>query len=987
MNSKMSWQAGAVRRGTAGIAIGIMMLGAAVAERGRAAESPTSSPWAAQWIWQAGADVHAYNQTIIARRRFDLDRPLSGVLRITADSFYRLEINGQWVNDGPARSWPEHFQYDEIDATPYLVEGANEIRVTARYYGVGDFHRVPQQSGLLAQLDVRLRNGRQIQIGTDASWEIAAAPAWIANTPKVSIQMEPVEYYDARREADLAFRPAAVLFPALGGPWKDLRPRDVALLTKQPVALRSYRGANLVRAAGIDFCMPAARLVNPGRIEANHGASCAAGMATWLVLDRAATVVVQSEGMKVAIDGIRGGSKPFQLSAGRHLVLALSSDLFSHQKEKALRFREPLALTLENPLDAAHPNPWCFLRFPEYAMATNDILWIEFRSEDPRLAQAIEGYSRLSETLLNSVKDAASFRDRLRSRAEVMPWAEMFVEDFTWQFQQRQVVGDAAPLVDRPEALMHDTPESTVIRPSRGAEVELVYDFGEQHCGYYGFELIADAGVRIDLHAIEHIAPDGRLQHTGGNRNGLRYITRDGVNRFVSLKRRSGRFLYLTLRNQKTPVQIRRLYSVESTYPVHYAGSFTCSDARLDAIWTISTRTLKLCMEDTFTDCPLYEQTHWVGDARNESLLAYGVFGAEDLARRCIRITGQSLERYPIVGCQTPSSWDCLLPAWSFLWGISSWDYYWRTGDREFLGEIYPAVIANLQGAEKMVNEQGLFSAPYWNLFDWSGIDQGRKTVLHNSMFMVGAIDAAIRAGEALGDGTHADWLKNLRARLVRGINRWWDPARGTYPDSIHDSGNASPSTCQHTSFLSILYDILPNENWAQATRNLTNPPPQMVRIGSPFAMLYLYETYEKLGMEDEIVREIYRHYLPMVESGATTVWESFPSGTTGSGGFPTRSHCHAWSSAPTRFLNRIVLGIRETAPGGRAVRISPRLNGLSWARGAVSTVRGPVHVSWKLDGKSLAVQSSSPATVEAVFERNDSHAGLEVTFNGQRIP
>ena len=134
-----------------------------------------------------------------------------------------------------------------------------------------------------------------------------------------------------------------------------------------------------------------------------------------------------------------------------------------------------------------------------------------------------------------------------------------------------------------------------------------------------------------------------------------------------------------------------------------------------------------------------------MGDARNESLFGYSVFGATDLAARCIRITGQSLERYPIAGCQTPSCWDVLLPAWSFLWGISAWDYYWSTGDKEFLREIWPAVIRNLRGAEKLCQQGGLFSGPFWNMFDWAGIDQSHQTVLHNSMFMVGAIDAALQ--------------------------------------------------------------------------------------------------------------------------------------------------------------------------------------------------------------------------------------------------
>jgi hypothetical protein len=56
-------------------------------------------------------------------------------IKITADSFCRLYINGKWVNDGPCRSWPEHYQYDEIDVAPYIISGSNEIKVVARYYG------------------------------------------------------------------------------------------------------------------------------------------------------------------------------------------------------------------------------------------------------------------------------------------------------------------------------------------------------------------------------------------------------------------------------------------------------------------------------------------------------------------------------------------------------------------------------------------------------------------------------------------------------------------------------------------------------------------------------------------------------------------------------------------------------------------------------------------------------------------------------------
>ena len=949
-----------------------------------AADIP-SGDWAAEWIWRNQADCQAYNQTVIARKTFQLDDPVSGRMRITADSYYRLYVNGAWVNDGPSRCWPEHFQYDELDVSAYLRDGANEIRVIARYYGVGDFHRVPKQAGLLAQLDA-VCGGQSVTIASDASWEIADAVAWIHNTPKVSIQMEPAEWYDARLAEPLQFSPARVLCAAHAGPWQGLNPRDVALLTRQPVAPKAFLGAKVVKCDALNFCLPAARLVHPGVIEANNHVSCACGMATILDLPAPRAVTVQNENLLVAIDGRQAKEGRFELTAGRHLVVAFVRNIYGHDKEKSLRFLDPDGLQLENPLDAAHPNPWCFLRFPEYAVLKDDLLWMPFTAEDPVLAKAAEGYGADTQRLLPAVKTIEDFRSQLAARAEVMPREAMFVEDIHWQFRGRQEVADATALVQSPAALMHESPTVTTIQPSPDGDVELLYDLGEQNVGYYSFDLIADAGVAVDIFSLEYITPDGRLQHSISNRNGMRYITRQGANEFTSLKRRSGRYVFITLRNQKTPVRIRNFRLIESTYPLDYIGSFACSDARLDRIWDISTRTLKLCMEDTFTDCPLYEQTHWVGDARNESLLAYPAFGTTDIARRCIRISAQSLELYPIAGCQTPSSWDVLIPAWSFLWGISVWDYYWYTGDAEAVREFWPAVIQNLQGAERYVNEQDLFSAPFWNFFDWTPIDSNQKTVLHNSMFVVGAIDAALKLGQVLDDHRHDAWLQALRQRLVRGVNRLWDAQKQAYPDSVHSDGSPSPSTCQHTSFLAVLYDILEPQNLEAAKRNLLTPPEGMVRVGSPFAALYQFEALEKLDLEDEIIQEIYRNYLPMLEAGATTVWESFPSGTTGGGQFPTRSHCHAWSSAPNYFLPRIVLGVKATEPGAAAVQISPHLTGLTWAQGKVATVRGPVTVTWRVRDDVVEITAAAPAGAAVTFAPNASLSGKQVVFNGKPV-
>ncbi len=945
----------------------------------------------AKWIWKKLGNYSGYNHTIIAKKSFTLGPLDCAIIRITADSFYRLFINGQWVNDGPCRSWPERFQYDAIDVTGYLHEGPNEIKIIARCYGVGDFHGVRIRPGLLVQLDAQLRSGKTQTIASDSTWQVANAVAWRRNTPKVSIQMEPAEFYDATVADYCSFSKARALFSAEKGPWKNLNPRDVALLTKRPLAPKSFLSAKIVKAQGLDFCIPATRLCHPGLIEANRYINAPLGLATVVNAKKRTTLTILSEfvrdpNLKLAIDGKTSSTGRFTLSKGSHLLLAFTKNALNHDKEFSIRFLDADDITLQNPARPEHENPWLFLKFNEYAFAHNDLNWQWFLDENPDARNKIQEFDKLTDGLLRTVKNKESLLNNLKKRIRLIPSAEMFLTDAYWQFRHRTVLGDAANLVIDPAACTDDSNEVTVVEPAPSGDVELAYDLGEQSCGYYSFELAADAGVTVDINSVEYIAPDGRIQHTVENRNGMRYITKDGANAFTSLKRRAGRFIFITLRNQTTPVVIRSIRLIESTYPAEHVASFDSGDDRLNRVWETCARTLKLCSEDTFTDCPLYEQTLWVGDARNEALFAYSAFGATDIARRCIKLAAQSLARFPIVGCQVPSSWDCLLPAWSFLWGISVWDYYWYTADKEFLAKIFPAVIRNLQGAEKFIAPPGLFSAPFWNFFDWTPIDQDRKTVLHNSMLLVGAINAALDCAKALGDKSHTPWLKKFRASLVRAINTCWDKNKNSYPDSIHDDGTPSPSTCQHTSFLSILYGIIESKNLPHALKNITAPPNQMVRVGSPFAILYLYETLEKLGLEDKIIASIYDSYLPMLDAGATTVWESFPSGTLARDAFPTRSHCHGWSAAPLYFLPRIILGLKQTAPGGASYTLSPRLSNLTHASGRVATINGHIETSWNLSGKNLDIKYSAPPGIKIKFSPNNTHKSLQITLNDKRI-
>jgi len=904
-------------------------------------------------------------------------------MAITADGRYRLFINGHWVNDGPARSWPEHYQYDKIEVTSYLRPGANEIRVIARYYDTPTFQHIPQEPGLLVQLDVRMANGKKRTICSDASWQMAEATGWLNNAPRIGVQMEPFESYDARREDLLQFSNAAALHNAESGPWKNLQARDCPLLTRRPVAPDGLLAAHLVANEFLSFTFPLVRILYPGRLDAYYTSSAASALATYIIAPDRRRIRIDSGGYLLTVNGRRGRNGVHILHEGANFIFGVVvNHLRIDNKEAIIRLSGANGCRLQNPIRPRHRNPWCFVPLIKDAPTGYDLGSL---MRDGSSGGSPDPFVQKLRDLATQVVDRDSFVRVLGHKAKCLPLESLVTEDPYDRFLTRETIGDAEHLIVNGSAALNDDEEETTVLPAESGDVELVYDLGVQNIGYYAFELDAEVGTQVDVCGVEYMARSGMPQIPVDNRNGLHYVCKDGLNKFVSLKRRSGRYLYLTLRSFRRPVRLRSLRLFESTYPVVSQGRFACSDSRLNRIWEASARTLELCMEDTFTDCPLYEQTLWIGDLRHEALFAYTAFGAADLARRCLILGAQSLERFPLVCPLGPSSWSMPLPAWSFLWVIAVWEHYFYTGDAAFLRRLWSGVKRNLNGARAYVRDDGLFSGRFLNSFDWARTDHYHETVLPMSMFLVGAMDAARKCARVLGDRQAARALAQDRRRMAHALNQFWDPGKRAYPDSIHEDGTVSPCISQHTSILSILFDIVGRARRAPAERNLLDPPAPMVRVGSPFAAMLLYEALERVHRPDIVVRSICDNYLPMLECNATTVWETFATGTLARGEFPTRSHCHGWSAAPVYFLNRIILGIRPVAPGGNAFEISPRIKGLSFAEGASASVQGPVSVHWRRNDDRLVIDASGPDGVSLCYAPNETHRGLAVEFRDAR--
>jgi hypothetical protein len=147
----------------------------------------------ARWIAPPSGVIETFG-TPLFRREFRLDGlPSKAVLRIVGLGDYDVTVNGRRVAPtGINQPWSQYEKtvyWSEFDVTKLLRSGANCIGVqlgasfwhnpnppAGRYNKDGPQRSVPEPYLLLAELSVVHEAGRQLSIGTDATWTVHAGP-------------------------------------------------------------------------------------------------------------------------------------------------------------------------------------------------------------------------------------------------------------------------------------------------------------------------------------------------------------------------------------------------------------------------------------------------------------------------------------------------------------------------------------------------------------------------------------------------------------------------------------------------------------------------------------------------------------------------------------------------------------------------------------------------------------------------------------------
>lgn len=489
-------------------------------------------------------------------------------------------------------------------------------------------------------------------------------------------------------------------------------------------------------------------------------------------------------------------------------------------------------------------------------------------------------------------------------------------------------------------------------------------------CAYPQIAIAGGAGAEIRVHWQESLyATDGSGK---GDRNEIEgklfgrpdlsadgtgdlFIAGGGEEQHSTLWWEAGRYVEVVITTADQPMELKSLAFLATHYPYDDTAAFSASDPRLAEIADLALRTLQMCSHETTMDCPYYEQLQYAGDTRLQCLVAYATCDDDRLARQALRAFDRSRSIDGLTRSRTPSRIVQRIPPFSLWWVAMVHDFALWRGDLDFVTQLMPGVRAVLDAHRRNVDDDGVFHAlDGWNFTDWvDGWPDGAPPGAHwavSSILQLQLVHVTRLAAEL------ETWLNEpeLAARNTRLADRlaavveplFYDHNTGLYADDT-----ARTHFSEHAQCLAVLAGAEHGES-ALRTMITSERTPPLARTSVYFDH-YLFEALRQIDRTDVILDRL-GLWFDQLNRGLTTVVEQ-PE--------PTRSDCHAWGAHPRFHCVASLLGVRPTSPGMRTVRVVPRLGGLDWAEGAITSPQGPIRVRATAAGE-LEVQAPEGVTV-----------------------
>lgn len=219
-----------------------------------------------------------------------------------------------------------------------------------------------------------------------------------------------------------------------------------------------------------------------------------------------------------------------------------------------------------------------------------------------------------------------------------------------------------------------------------------------------------------------------------------------------------------------------------------------------------------------------------------------------------------------------------------------------------------------------------------------------------NLLEMADLAEALGKSEDAKADLLRAERLKATFNRVL------FDEERGLYVD-----GEGTDHVSLHGNLFPLAFGLVP----ADRVDTVADYVQSRGLACSVYAAQYLLEALYASGRADAALElmtmEGARSWQNMLAVGSTITLEAWDDRFK-----PNQDWNHAWGAAPANAITRFLLGVRPLTAGYQRMLIEPQPGSLTFARGRVPTIRGPVELSIEQEpGVSMRLDVTVPGNTE----------------------
>lgn len=923
----------------------------------------------ANWIWLSKKDNAINTRGCFATSYKWKKEDGNLVLHICAVTKYMVYLNGKLIGRGPVRDAKGIRVFDAYSLEKFLEEGENYLAVRVWNYGLSTYQSLYETP--CVSFVVTGKKGDVCV--SDETVKCCEDLGVISNAPKRNVNLGFSDYYDARyfdsdwianSNLTKTWRAAVLVDDHIGD---VMRERNIKLLQADDRYPKRIVAIQDVVPGCQEFSVNVRQAFFPNRRDADE-TIFAGFIGGVLISPQNMTGVIsfpnrtwngiigdfKIDGTLYPISSKRREQEVF-LTQGEHFfamqISGCFDDLYIHME---MSFPEQISwkkLSEDSNFFVIGPTDRCYQKLDGISRVYGGL--DEFERMEQYTPEHIRIWEKLnSDTILEEESQVTYISSQdIYENYYILSMArkEKVVSDYSVQIEDC--------------GILWDNEESTIIRcPQNGQYRRMILDFGKECVGELTFTCRSVAGTIIDIYGFENMFMD-EIDYTIGLNNAIHYVTSDGWQKYQCMTRMGMRYCMITVRG--ADAEFSDFHIRNEMFSFSEMGYFESDDDLLNRIFLMCRETNELCTEDSFTDCPMYEQAYWIGDAQLSSMLHNWMFGDYEYTEHNQRLSATAIRDGKMINALTPTDWHTSIPMWMMNWVIAIFEGYDVSGRTSMVERLYPQIKETLLFYCKFIKEDGAFLINAWNMLDWADLDISNNCVVTGQQGML-AYCLGLVENYALESKREEDakLFGVCKDKLLTYIDEeLWDPKRKMFLDGWSpETGIAKTVSIQTHTLLYLYNGILSEEKKKIVEQYLDNSPEEFIKVGSPFMLYFLYESQMKLGKSQEMISDMKKRWGEMLYYNSTTCWEVFP-------GFyennRTRSYCHSWSATPAYFMLRYGLGIKKLEKGFKKIKIEMSFKDLNWCRGAIPTPFGMISIEWTKKNEKYNVLLKLPEEIQ----------------------